>query len=169
MKWGLPIIERFYAYIIKLPSGCWEWSGQDKSHNPKFRVQRHPSTIVSVRRFAWEHQNQKRLHKQRLRSNCTNPRCVNPNHALTEMTTPRKELLKRQRIATKELVTSSKASGCRRCGISNPVVLEFHHRDPLTKKFAISGAKNRSILTVMQEIAKCDVLCANCHRLEHAK
>jgi excinuclease UvrABC ATPase subunit len=59
---------------------------------------------------------------------------------------------------------------CVKCGYDKCVAaLEFHHRDPATKKFTIAQAvsmgysKNR----IQQEIAKCDVLCANCHREHH--
>lgn len=58
---------------------------------------------------------------------------------------------------------------CQLCGTSDPAVLDFHHRDPSTKEITIANAarlgwgKQR----LMEEIAKCDVLCANCHRKTH--
>jgi len=60
---------------------------------------------------------------------------------------------------------------CRRCGEDDPVVLEFHHRVPAEKRFPISAVravpKPADTALVMAEIAKCDVLCANCHRRAH--
>jgi hypothetical protein len=57
---------------------------------------------------------------------------------------------------------------CTDCGYSHSAhALDFHHRDPSTKEFAVgsfSGSKER----LRAEIAKCDLLCANCHRLRHA-
>src|SRR5208337_1681462 len=55
---------------------------------------------------------------------------------------------------------------CVDCGELDPVVLEFDHRPETTKQFEISEAVRRtlSIATVMREIEKCDVRCANCHR-----
>lgn len=58
---------------------------------------------------------------------------------------------------------------CRRCGEGDPACLEFHHRDPDDKERAIGelityGAGPEKLEA---EIAKCDVLCANCHRKEH--
>jgi len=60
---------------------------------------------------------------------------------------------------------------CISCGESNPVVLEFDHRDPKEKKFNISDGVRRCSTTdmIMDEIDKCDILCCNCHRVRTAK
>jgi hypothetical protein len=57
---------------------------------------------------------------------------------------------------------------CADCGEDDPVVLEFDHlRD---KKFAISsGIRERAWQSVLDEIAKCEVVCANCHRRRTAQ
>ena len=57
---------------------------------------------------------------------------------------------------------------CADCGETDPVVLEFDHlRD---KKFVIAaGIRNRNWNDVLDEIAKCDVVFANCHRRRTAK
>ena len=54
------------------------------------------------------------------------------------------------------------------CGETDPIVLEFDHlRD---KKIGIAtGIRNRNWNDVLDEIAKCDVVCANCHRRRTAK
>jgi hypothetical protein len=58
------------------------------------------------------------------------------------------------------------ASGCLLCGFkSHPAALEFHHRDPKTKKFRLAMSRNYSWKMCLEEIAKCDVLCANCHAI----
>jgi hypothetical protein len=44
---------------------------------------------------------------------------------------------------------------------------DFHHRDPSTKQFAI-GSFTGAWETLLVEAEKCDLLCANCHRLRHA-
>lgn len=49
-------------------------------------------------------------------------------------------------------------------------VLEFHHRNPKTKQFGLKASKwrsNRLNQEVLDEAAKCAILCSNCHRLEH--
>ena len=54
---------------------------------------------------------------------------------------------------------------CITCGEADPRVLEFDHRDPSTKEFSIcDGVQRRmSKARLDSEIAKCDVLCSNCH------
>lgn len=62
--------------------------------------------------------------------------------------------------------------GCQRCGENHPACLSFHHRDEKTKKFNISQEavrRNRSLEYLQDEIAKCDVLCENCHRKLHSE
>ena len=59
---------------------------------------------------------------------------------------------------------------CERCGFDHPAALDFHHKDPTQKEFGIGGRstkKNRE--KTLEEIKKCEVLCSNCHRIEHAK
>ncbi len=57
---------------------------------------------------------------------------------------------------------------CRDCGNDDPRVLDFHHRDPSAKSFKIATkAWQVSEARLLEEVAKCDVLCANCHRIEH--
>lgn len=60
---------------------------------------------------------------------------------------------------------------CQRCPEDNPVCLDFHHRDPAEKEISIYQAMRQrwSQEKVLAEIAKCDVLCANCHRKEHER
>lgn len=59
---------------------------------------------------------------------------------------------------------------CISCGESDPIVLEFDHRDRTTKLENISNLiLNGSWQRIEKEIEKCDVLCANCHRRKSAK
>ena len=56
---------------------------------------------------------------------------------------------------------------CVDCGNSDIRVLEFDHRNPKDKKFNISKrvAGGVALQTLAAEVAKCDVRCANCHRI----
>ena len=57
---------------------------------------------------------------------------------------------------------------CCECGETDPVVLEFDHRDPDAKAFTIGAALSyRKWQAILDEIEKCDVVCANCHRRRH--
>jgi hypothetical protein len=61
---------------------------------------------------------------------------------------------------------------CTKCGYDKPIpdVYEFHHRDPTEKdpNWGKMIANNHRIESMIQEIEKCDLLCANCHREIHA-
>lgn len=57
---------------------------------------------------------------------------------------------------------------CMKCGEIDPIVLEFHHRNPSTKRMDVCLMRQHSRSSIMKEIEKCDVLCANCHRRETA-
>jgi predicted HNH restriction endonuclease len=59
---------------------------------------------------------------------------------------------------------------CEWCGFSNPRALVYHHVDKVSKQDGISSMVMRrlSIETIAQELAKCIVLCANCHAIHHA-
>ena len=58
---------------------------------------------------------------------------------------------------------------CDSCEENHPACLDFHHRDPTEKDENISHAVHIgwSKKRILAEIAKCDVLCSNCHRKLH--
>lgn len=61
---------------------------------------------------------------------------------------------------------------CNRCPENHPACLEFHHKDRNKKEKTISFIFKRTgwgIKRVMEEISKCEILCANCHRKETSK
>lgn len=78
-----------------------------------------------------------------------------------------KELAER----AKQHYVDLKGGKCERCGYDKCLgALEFHHRDPSTKKYqlnettlACSGKHEEHL----KELEKCDLLCANCHREVH--
>lgn len=43
--------------------------------------------------------------------------------------------------------------------------MDFDHRDPSIKLFNISEMQSSGKLAIMKEVSKCDVVCANCHRI----
>lgn len=58
---------------------------------------------------------------------------------------------------------------CSRCSENHPACLTFHHRDRQDKYRAVSEMIQRlwSKKRILEEISKCDVLCANCHAKLH--
>jgi hypothetical protein len=61
--------------------------------------------------------------------------------------------------------------GCLDCGEHDPRVLEFDHREQSSKKGSVSRlvSGRHSLERIMEEIEKCDVRCANCHKLRTAQ
>ncbi len=63
-----------------------------------------------------------------------------------------------------------KGGKCQKCGYNEcQAALDFHHRNPEEKDFAICrryGCRKLSE-SIKKELDKCDLLCANCHREEH--
>ena len=59
---------------------------------------------------------------------------------------------------------------CVDCGENDPIVLEFDHKDRSVKAFHVSDISRRaySLATIIAEIEKCDIRCANCHRRKTA-
>jgi hypothetical protein len=58
---------------------------------------------------------------------------------------------------------------CEHCPENHPACLDFHHLDPNEKETSVTLAVHRGwgIERIKAEIAKCVILCANCHRKEH--
>lgn len=81
----------------------------------------------------------------------------------------RAEIKRRMQSAVHFVQGYKAASSCSRCNESTPCCLDFHHRDPEVKiaEVAIMARRGFSVLNILVEIEKCDVLCANCHRKEH--
>lgn len=76
----------------------------------------------------------------------------------------------KKRVARRARVLNNykTAKGCEHCGYNeHAVALDFDHIDPNDKKFTISHRLDLStIKTLMKEVRKCRVLCANCHRVK---
>ena len=56
---------------------------------------------------------------------------------------------------------------CVDCGLSDVRCLEFDHING-DKSFSLSDCRSHSQVKIEAEIAKCEVRCANCHRIRHA-
>jgi hypothetical protein len=57
---------------------------------------------------------------------------------------------------------------CTKCGFSHLAALDFHHVDPNEKEYNINRLiSNGQFKKAEEELKKCIVLCANCHRIHH--
>jgi len=74
---------------------------------------------------------------------------------------------KEQRKRNKDYVAFVKSlSCCVDCGEDNPIVLEYDHVRG-EKRMCVSdmARQSYSIKTIQREIDKCELRCANCHRI----
>lgn len=67
-----------------------------------------------------------------------------------------------------------KGGKCRHCSYTlndtNEQAFDFHHVDSSNKLFTISSSLNRySLQKIYEEVDKCELLCAICHRIYHSK
>ena len=60
-------------------------------------------------------------------------------------------------------------SGCAHCKENDPDCLDFHHVNRVQKLFPIGMHCRGNVNRLLREIAKCIILCANCHRKEEAR
>lgn len=77
----------------------------------------------------------------------------------------------RKRNIRKLLWDYKKKEHCAECGETDTVVLDFDHLDRTTKEDEICAMvkAGASWDKILKEIAKCQILCANCHRRKTAK
>jgi hypothetical protein len=85
----------------------------------------------------------------------------------------RKELTSKSKKAlierNKALIAEERLKGCQICGYNKcPAALDFHHLDPNSKDLGLAkGVRNWGTERLREEIAKCIVVCARCHREIH--
>lgn len=96
-------------------------------------------------RKAWQNENHKNRPKEQLANKAEKAKIRRRNHA--------------QRVWD-----FLKEHPCVKCGESDPVVLEFDHIDETQKRLEISNMLYHSWEELEKELAKCRVMCCNCHR-----
>jgi hypothetical protein len=77
----------------------------------------------------------------------------------------RSEAVTRRRRRVKAQLVAEAGGGCALCGYDRHLgALQFHHVDPSQKRFAIASVGTAlSLERARAEVAKCILLCANCH------
>lgn len=72
------------------------------------------------------------------------------------------------RQKTKQKAVDYLGGKCVECGYNKCLAaMEFHHFNMTEKDFGIGRLKSRSFEGMKQELDKCELLCANCHREKH--
>lgn len=74
---------------------------------------------------------------------------------------------KKHRAVVREFIRELKSNTpCTDCGRNfHYCVMDFDHRPGVEKVEEVSGMGSRTWKQVKEEIAKCDVVCSNCHRV----
>ena len=71
------------------------------------------------------------------------------------------------KISRKKILIEQLGGKCQKCGYDKyQNVLDFHHIDPLNKKYSI-GEINNDFAMLLKEVKKCQLLCTRCHREIH--
>lgn len=80
------------------------------------------------------------------------------------------QAIKSAKIKNKLLETINKTC-CQQCGCNKLPALAFHHLNPKEKEFKIAHGltNNYSWNELLTEAEKCDILCVNCHMINHSK
>jgi len=76
-----------------------------------------------------------------------------------------------RRIKIKLKLVEYMGGKCERCGWSGSIAaFQFHHKSGINgnKVFEIGSSKSKSLESLKKESDKCELLCANCHRIHHA-
>ena len=62
-----------------------------------------------------------------------------------------------------------RGGACERCGFDQHLAaLQWHHPDPSVKEYTIGHRRGLTESKLKEEVDKCELLCANCHAIEHA-
>jgi L-lysine 2,3-aminomutase len=87
------------------------------------------------------------------------------SHGTARTARLRENRAERKRIARAAILELLARTPCTDCGEDDPLVLEFDHvRGEKSYNIATMVCHGYSLEAVMAEVAKCEVICANCHR-----
>ena len=95
-------------------------------------------------------------------------RSMDRDYARTENGRARHRARQNSRYSKARVILAElKSKPCQDCGGSfPPCVMHFDHRDPGQKSLTVSAlAGAGSIRNMLEEISKCDLVCANCHAI----
>jgi len=94
----------------------------------------------------------------------TKPKCINiPDEKWNSFSTKTKRKYKRRAFFAKDKISK----GCQECGYNDRAVsLDYHHTNSENKEMSVAEriTRGHSKKNIREEVEKCRVLCANCHR-----
>lgn len=116
--------------------------------------------MATPRQERWWAKNRERVNREKRERSASDP----------EYRTQKLRDAQERRSRNRAIVNAYKLEkGCARCGFkAHPAAMDLHHRDGDSKEFGISG-RIASVEKLVVEMKKCEVLCANCHRIHHAE
>lgn len=101
---------------------------------------------------------------------CSKEQVKNSRNIEKHRNNVRSNTLKRRKLLRDHVINYLNIHPCIDCGESNLVVLEFDHvRGIKIESISKMITKGHSIESISNEIEKCEVRCANCHRIITAK
>jgi hypothetical protein len=86
-----------------------------------------------------------------------------------QIATARKNNVRRRERAAVQVLAIREQLACIDCGESNPLLLDFHHLGEKTVDISTMVRNGMPWSKIESELAKCEPLCANCHRRRTAK
>ncbi|HEV2062313.1 MAG TPA: hypothetical protein VGR12_05630, partial [Solirubrobacteraceae bacterium] len=75
----------------------------------------------------------------------------------------------RRRLARKIVREVLATARCTDCGLADPIVLEFDHVGPKRQTLAALVQRAAGRRRLLEEMAQCEIVCANCHRRRTAR
>ena len=75
----------------------------------------------------------------------------------------------RQDRLREEYMNWKKTLSCNRCGYDDYRAIQFHHHGDKEHNIADMLTKGFTLAKIQAEADKCEILCANCHQIEHHK
>jgi len=74
----------------------------------------------------------------------------------------------RRKLEVMQALAPQYAKGCVDCGVTEFHHLDWDHKDDVLKHLPLSKMWNYSKAKILEEVAKCELRCAHCHRTRTA-
>jgi hypothetical protein len=165
----LPLSQETIFGSRKVPSAKARKARHDwrYANDPAYRArilerQRQPEVQERQRLHRLHRRHTDPVYRERVNERCRILYHKNPK--------PTADRVKRRRTKQQELLREAKLGKyCQVCGENDPCCLDYHHRDPSEKFMTVNDMVRQrfSHKRILAEMAKCDLLCANCHRKHH--